>query len=133
MPDIIVQRTWKTAKSTIGQLTFGNFNCFTLEDTERAPGVKVAGQTAIPAGRYEVQMTFSPRFQRNMPLVMGVPGFAGIRIHSGNTAEDTEGCLLLGYVRLQDRVEQSRAACQDFYVLLTKALSKGKVYILYQG
>lgn len=76
----------------------------TLEDKDRkleeiGIGSKIKGKTAIPRGRYEVVMSYSNRFKRIMPEVLGVPGFTAIRIHGGNTHEDTEGCPLLGAVR----------------------------------
>jgi hypothetical protein len=74
----------------------GEFECFILEDRLRPTGIKVPGETAIPQGRYEIQHTYSPRFRRNLPLLINVPGFEGIRIHPGNKAVDTEGCLLPG-------------------------------------
>lgn len=84
-------------EKTIGDLSIDGFlYCNTLEDTVRPPGVKIPGQTAIPAGRYEVRLTYSQRFKQVMPQLMNVPGFDGIRIHSGNTDKDTAGCLLVG-------------------------------------
>lgn len=84
----------------------GVFLVWTLEDAIREiPGAavhtwKVAGRTAIPAGRYRVQTTWSPRFKRPLPLVLDVPGFAGVRIgHAGNDHEDTDGCILCGLHR----------------------------------
>ena len=72
------------------------YRCWTLEDPVRPKGVKVAGDTAIPAGSYKVQIRHSSRFQKDLPGVQGVPGFDGILIHGGNDKEDTHGCLLVG-------------------------------------
>jgi len=110
-------RRWFTERSTIGELAADGYDCFTLEDRVRAPGVKVYGETAIPAGRYQVRISFSPHFQRRMPEVVNVPGFTGIRIHSGNIPRDTLGCILTGTERGEDKVLFSRAA---FYPLLAR-------------
>lgn len=68
--------------------------CMTLEDVSRP--AKIAHETAIPAGTYKVTMELSPKFKKRLPLLHDVPGFTGILIHSGNTAEDTWGCILVG-------------------------------------
>lgn len=121
---ITVTRKWFTGNDTTGELTIdgSDFHCFTLEDTVRDPGVKVAGETAIPAGTYDVVVDLSNRFKRFMPHVLGVPGFDGIRIHSGNTNEDTEGCILLGTERGtmdgENAVLNSRVAFGDFFGIL---------------
>lgn len=82
--------------ATLGQLFVdGEFQWWTLEDRLH-DGPKVPGETCIPAGRYPVIMTLSTRFGKVMPLLVGVPGFAGIRIHGGNTDRDTLGCILVG-------------------------------------
>ena len=70
------------------------FECFTVEDALRP--VKVQNKTAIPKGTYEVIMSMSTRFKKVMPEVLNVPGFTGIRIHSGNSSKDTEGCIIVG-------------------------------------
>jgi hypothetical protein len=103
--------------ATLGVLFVdGTFECFVLEDVLREqPGQpvsawKVPGDTAIPAGRYRVDITQSPRFKRRLPLLAHVPGFEGIRIHPGNAPGDTEGCLLPGRVRGKGLVMESRLA-----------------------
>ncbi len=72
----------------------GKWLAFTLEDHERIR--KVHGQTCIPVGKYELRMSMSPRFGKILPEVLEVPGFSGVRIHAGNTIDDTEGCILVG-------------------------------------
>ena len=102
--ELTLARINLTAKNTIGVLRHDNsFLCYTLEDRVRPPGEKVFAETAIPAGRYQVRMTYSMRFKKIMPLLMDVPGFAGIRIHGGNTEADTEGCILVGMHKDLDR------------------------------
>lgn len=102
-------RRWLTPQATIGQLDLnGVFECYTLEDPVREE--KIPGQSAIPAGRYEVIVTYSVRFAAMLPLLKNVPGFTGIRIHAGNTASDTEGCILVGQTREKDFIGQSRKA-----------------------
>jgi len=83
---------------TIGRLFIDSiFFCYTLEDTVRAPGIKIPGKTAIPQGKYKVVVSWSTRFKKLMPLILAVPGFAGIRLHGGNTDADTDGCILVGF------------------------------------
>lgn len=89
---------------TIGQLYIdGTYFCFVLEDVVReVPGVpvekwKIRDETAIPQGRYEVVLQNSPKFGPDTPTLLNVPGYEGIRIHSGNTEQNTDGCLILGY------------------------------------
>jgi hypothetical protein len=119
--EITVKRRWYSERSTIGVLILGEFSCFTLEDRVRAAGVKVPGETAIPAGRYRVIVDFSNRFQRRMPLLLEVPMFTGIRIHSGNTPENTQGCILVGEWRAPDWVGDSRRAFNDLFPLIDAA------------
>lgn len=85
--------------------------CDILEDKFRGNDLskkKVAGQTCIPEGTYEVKMTFSPRFNRLLPELKNVPFFEGIRIHQGNTIDHTEGCLLPGKNKEVGKVLESK-------------------------
>ncbi|MEB0248842.1 DUF5675 family protein [Mucilaginibacter sp. 5B2] len=144
--EIIVDRVTRTEKSTIGKLSIvgSPFHCLTLEDKDRElkktdslahiQAVKQHGCTAIPAGRYLVIIDMSTRFKKLMPLLVDVPGFAGIRIHAGNTAADTEGCLLLGKTPVNnDFIGNSKQALAEFYPLLKSALDNNeKVFITIQ-
>lgn len=114
--------------ATIGSMSVnGTWQCFTLEDEVREQPAqpvatwKQAGRTAIPVGRYRVVVTPSLRFRCDLPLLLDVPGFEGIRIHPGNTAHDTEGCILVGYGQTPASITQSRAAFMDLMALLTAA------------
>lgn len=108
--------------ATIGNLTVnGKHECYTCEDVVRPDGEKVPGKTAIPAGTYRVVITQSPRFNRRLPILLDVPGFEGVRIHPGNTAEDTEGCILPGRGFLPDRVTQSVLAFDALFAKLEQA------------
>lgn len=132
-------RNLYTDHSTRGILLINNkIFCYTLEDTVRPKGAdKVPGQTAIPAGRYEVILNFSNRFQKIMPLLLNVPGFVGIRIHGGNTAADTEGCILTAYNIVADDKIQGTAAPDIITLLQSKPDEKHWIEIIdtypYQG
>lgn len=104
---IQLHRKWLRKGYSIGILYVnGTRICETLEDEDRGLSEnmpldeirkrKVYGETAIPIGCYKVTYTYSPRFKKKLPLLNGVPGYDGIRIHSGNKAKDTEGCILCG-------------------------------------
>lgn len=129
---LVVLREPSTPVSTIGRLWMdGEPFCWVLEDPVREiPGVpverwKIPGKTAIPAGRYRVVLTMSQRFKRELPLLVDVPGFTGVRIHSGNKSEDTDGCLLPGMDRGQDFVGRSREAEAALIYRLTAARTRG--------
>jgi len=123
-----LKRLHKTDNSTIGELYIdGKFEAYTLEDIER--DTKVFGKTAIPKGTYEVIMTMSNRFKKMMPLLLNVPGYEGVRIHSGNDATQTEGCILLGTTRSVDFIGGSRDAIAKFYPKLEAGLKVGKIYL----
>jgi hypothetical protein len=113
---------------TLGQLFIdGVFECYTLEDQVRPMEEhKVFGLTAIPYGLYDVDVTYSPHFERELPLLKNVPGFEGVRIHPGNTASDTEGCLLLGSEIVGDTITHSRVAFESAYAKIKVAHDNGE-------
>lgn len=113
-----------TPNSTIGSLFInGTFECFTLEDCVRA--VKVPRLTAIPYGKYKVVITESVRFKRPLPLLLNVPNFTGVRIHTGNVDADTEGCILVGQTKGVDLIGKSRQAFDTFFPKLQAAINIG--------
>lgn len=122
--------------ATIGELDLGSGRfCYTLEDAIREQaGVQVAawkvpGETAIPAGRYKLAITESARFKRPLPLLLGVPGFSGVRIHPGNTSADTEGCILVGEAVSGASVVRSRVAFDELFARLQRALRVFDVFL----
>lgn len=133
--NITLTRKEFTDKSTIGELFIdGKFECFVLEDKDRkletAGGkAKVYGLTAIPRGKYSVVITYSNRFKQLMPLLMNVPYFEGIRIHKGNVAEHSHGCLLVGNTKSKDFVGGSAIAYDRIFKKLSAAAKKEKIII----
>lgn len=122
---LLLTRKWFTDRSTVGELEIdGTFECYTLEDATRDD--KIPGETCIPKGKYPVVITMSNRFRKFMPLVKNVPNFEGIRIHIGNSPEDTEGCILVGRSRSKDWISNSRVAYDALYPKLEVALLAGE-------
>lgn len=113
---------------TIGKLFVeSRFFCWTLEDPIRMDPdpstpeneAKIPGRTAIPAGVYQLTFEDSPKFGPDTLTLLGVPGFTHIRIHAGNTPEDTEGCILVGDQRSENAIHQSRQALRRLKATLT--------------
>jgi hypothetical protein len=120
---LTLTRVTRVDDATIGKLEIdGIQTCYTLEDVVRPPGVKIPGSTAIPAGTYPVQITWSPKFRVDMPLLIGVPDFHGVRIHPGNTADHTDGCILVGMEVRNDTVVRSREAYNIVFREIREAL-----------
>jgi hypothetical protein len=134
-PDDImfINRTDFTDTSTIGELLFnGEFQCYTLEDTCRH-GPKIPGSTAIPPGRYEVQISYSTRFKRDLPILLNVQGFTGIRIHPGNDEKSTQGCILVGKDKSVNWIGKSKEAFDLLYVKIEGEIKKGPLYVAIHG
>ncbi|MBF9237433.1 hypothetical protein I2I05_08485 [Hymenobacter sp. BT683] len=131
MKEFILTRQPSTPTSTSGQLTFeGQHLAWTLEDVVRPAGVKLYGETAIPAGRYELVLTFSNAFQKYLPLLMNVPGFLGVRLHGGNHAGHSLGCPLLGLERGSDKIWNCAPAVKKVMDLMKKHEKKEKMYLV---
>lgn len=139
--EAVLERAWKRDTYTIGRfLINGQRFSESIEDKDRGLSqdmdikeiqrIKVNGETAIPTGPYTVKMTYSPKYKRQMPEVLNVPGFSGIRIHSGNTANDSLGCILLGRNTKVGMVTDSRATCKEFERLLIAAGGECKLTII---
>lgn len=138
--EFLLQREKSQAGGTPGTLyaESGDVVAFTLEDANilgLTVMEKVKGETAITAGRYEVTLTWSNRFGRVLPLLLGVEEFEGVRIHAGNTAEDTTGCILVGLGRPTVWTDgklflrASRAAERKVIQLVREGMKKGKVWV----
>ncbi len=126
--ELQIKRTDFSEECTIGELSLnGVFECYTLEDKVRP--VKIAGKTAIPSGRYEVIINFSQRFQKQLPLLLNVPNYEGVRIHSGNTAADTEGCVLVGETKTDNFVGESRWAFNRLFEKMKVASETEKIFL----
>lgn len=122
-------RRYRNDKYTIGHLYInGEYFSDTLEDVDRGltndmseeeiKKIKVYGKTAVPTGRYKVEVTYSPKFKRYLPILLNVKGYTGIRIHSGNSHEDTLGCLLVGFNKVKGQVINSRVTSDKLTALL---------------
>lgn len=122
---------------TIGSLFInGLYFCDTIEDKVRDfnkdgdlldPGEdKVYGETAIPYGKYDVELSMSPKFKRLLPMVLNVRHFTGIRIHRGNTAKDSHGCILPGENKVRGKVINSTPYEKEIVKLMKEATKRGE-------
>ena len=130
--ELLLERKYCKKDYTIGRLYInGVFFSNTLEDTVRDlnhNGVfdngefKTLDHTAIPYGEYEIEITYSPKFKRDLPLLLNVPHFDGIRIHRGNIAQHTSGCVLVGENKEKGKVINST----KYEIELTKLIKEAK-------
>lgn len=121
-----LKRIAKNPEYTIGRLFIeGSYFCDTLEDSIKK--IKISGKTAIPKGRYRVIMSDSFKYNKRMPELLDVPNFSGIRIHAGNTAEDTQGCILVGKNTIKGKLTNSRATRDALYGRIELYLASGNI------
>lgn len=144
-----LERAWKKPTYTIGRLFVdGELFCNTLEDTDRGlhfkdslgriQSVKIPSETAIPTGNYRITLDIlSPKYSANewymtvcggrVPRLLNVPGFDGILIHTGNTALDTSGCVLVGLNTKVGQLTSSKDTFKKLYAKLKTAHDRGEI------
>ena len=144
--ELILERIAKRKAYTIGRLSIqrriddeylagmeNQYFCDTLEPTWRDyehGAYKIKGKSAIPEGRYAVVISYSPKFKQWLPLLLGGPEFnkkwSGIRIHAGNSAKDTQGCILVGENREVGKVLNSRKWLYELKHRIVEAKDRGE-------
>ena len=128
---LTLKRLYKKDSYTIGKLYINDeYFCDTLEDTDRnltqdmsleeIKKIKVYGETAIPYGTYDCEITYSPKFKRDLPLIKDAKGFDGIRMHSGNSAKDSLGCVLVGENKVKGGLINSKQTLERLMKVLDK-------------
>lgn len=134
--NIKLKRRYFCDKYTIGSLYINDkYFCDTLEDPNRDINkngkfdngeTKIKGNTCIPFGKYKIIVNLSPKFKRELPRLLDVPSFEGVLIHRGNTAKDTEGCILVGENKIKGKVINSTIYEQKLVSLLKEIQSKSE-------
>ena len=138
--NIQLKRIAKKKTYTIGKLYIdGVYFCDTIEDKDRGLNQtmsindikkkKVYGKTAIPTGTYKLVIDYSNRFKKNMAHILNVPGYEGVRIHIGNSAKDTLGCIIVGKNKVVGKVLESRNTYNQLFPILQKAFKEGEIKI----
>jgi len=145
---LTLNRIAKRDTYTIGKLYIdGEYFCDTIEDKDRGlkqtmslaeiKQKKIKHQTAIPTGTYEITLNVvSPKYSgkpwyvnlcgAKMPRLLNIPGYDGVLIHPGNTANDTSGCLIVGKNTVVGKVTESRVVFKGLYAKLKAAAVKGE-------
>ena len=146
---LTLERRFKCNGYTIGRLLVdGKYFCDTLEDADRGltdamtkeeiKSKKLKSITAIPTGVYYITLgVVSPKFGNDryykevcggkLPRLMGVKGFEGVLIHCGNTAKDTDGCILVGENKAKGQVIKSKETFRKLYPLLKEAWTSDRI------
>lgn len=138
--ELLLERKYPKNNYTIGNLFInGKFYCNIIEDVVRdinkngsfdCGEFKISGHTAIPYGKYEIQVTYSPKFKRKLPLLLNVKHFEGIRIHRGNTEKDSSGCLIPGENTKRGMVLNSTKYELELTNLIESANKRGEKVII---
>jgi len=128
-----IERGDSKASPKGGGLEGASYFCDTLEPTWRDyknGAYKVKGRSAIPEGRYAVVISWSPKFKQWLPILLGGPEFnkkwQGIRIHAGNTAKDTQGCILVGRNQQVGQLLESRKWLYELKQKIVEAKNRGE-------
>ena len=128
--ELDLERIARRETYTIGRLSINSsYFCDTLEDKVRVLNSfedKVYAKTAIPIGRYKVILSYSNRFKKVLPEIVNVQFFKGIRIHSGNDENDTEGCILVGENKVKGKVINSRKTMDKLMPILEDAWNRNE-------
>lgn len=146
--EVLVKRIARRETYTIGKLYVdGKYVCDTIEDKDRglkqtmSPAqvakIKIKHLTAIPTGTYDLTLKVrSPKYSKKpyfvqycnamMPRILSVPGFDGILVHTGNSANDSSGCIVVGYNTVVGKVLNSKKAFETLYPILKEASDKGE-------
>lgn len=137
--EILLDRICRKETYTIGHFYINNtYFCDTVEDKDRDLNkngkfdngeTKVKGLTAIPNGRYLVKLTYSPNFKRILPEIINVNSFTGIRIHSGNFASDSLGCVIVGENKVKGGVINSKVYEKKLIEILKKVPDGEQIWI----
>ena len=124
-----LRKKQKREKYTIGKLYLDDvYFCDTIEDKDRGLNQtmsindikkkKIYGETAIPTGTYQLVIDYSNRFKKNMAHILNVPGYEGIRLHTGNSASDSLGCIIVGKNKVVGKVVESRDTYNKLFPIL---------------
>lgn len=150
--EILVYRKWKKPDYTVGRLSVdGVFMANTMEDIDRGlddgmqdwmiRSKKIPNVTAIPTGRYQVEMNVvSPHFskypfymevcQGKLPRIKNVKGFEGVLLHCGSDHSNSSGCILLGLNKQKGKLTDSKETFKKIYALMKDAHDRGEtIYI----
>lgn len=145
---LVLKRIAKRDKYTIGKLYINDqYFCDTIEDEDRGlkqtmslddiKKIKVKHQTAIPTGTYEITLKVkSPLYSKKpyfvklcnamMPRLLNIPGYDGVLIHTGNTQDDSSGCIIVGQNKVVGKVINSKLTFEKLYPVLKQASDKGE-------